>query len=142
MKDYSAHVIIEYKFWSLQVEEDQNYLGRCVVFCKRDDVLDLSETNQSEQQEFFQILREIKEILNLVFKPDLINYTFLSNKTPHLHCHIIPRYKSPREFMGTTFVDEKWGSNPYKGEYKSFISQEIYEGVRQKLVEAYKDRFL
>jgi|SRR3989344_1901040 len=136
--DYSKYIIKEYKFWSLQVNEDQSYLGRCVIWCKRENADDLAEITPGEQEELFKIIKNIKMVLHVAFEPDLINYTFLGNKTPHVHCHVIPRYKTPRELMGITFTDEKWGSNPYKGEYKSLIFSEVSEEVKQKLREIFQ----
>jgi diadenosine tetraphosphate (Ap4A) HIT family hydrolase len=47
----------------------------------------------------------------------------LSNTSPVIHIHIIPRYKESREFAGTVFKDQRWGKNyaPYD---RSFVIEE------------------
>ncbi len=44
-----------------------------------------------------------------------MNYAAMSNVSPKIHVHCIPRYKEPRIFEGMTFVDTRWGKNyaPY-----------------------------
>lgn len=140
MRHNPTLVVKDYKYWSLQVNEDQSYLGRSVIWCKREDADDLEEANPEEQEELFLILSELKRVLSKTFKPDLLNYTFLGNKSPHLHCHVIPRYRAPREFAGETFIDKKWGKNPYKGGYEAFVSPEVSEQVRVVLGRALEER--
>jgi len=35
-------------------------LGRCVVWCKREDALDLTDVTPEEQSELFLVLRDLK----------------------------------------------------------------------------------
>ena len=39
------------------------------------------------------------------------DYASLGNTFRHLHVHLVPRYREPREFLGLTFVDARWGRN-------------------------------
>jgi diadenosine tetraphosphate (Ap4A) HIT family hydrolase len=52
-----------------------------------------------------------------------MNYAALSNTSPAIHVHIVPRYKETREFAGTIFNDNRWGKNyaPYD---RSFVLEE------------------
>jgi len=43
MTDYSKFLVKEYTHWLVNVHENQGYLGRCVVWCKREDALDLAD---------------------------------------------------------------------------------------------------
>ncbi len=137
MEDFSQNVIKDYKYWTVFVCQDQTYLGRCVIWCKREEALDLADTTTEEQKELFVILKKLKESTIKAFRPDLFNYSFLGNKTRHLHGHFVPRYSSPREFGGLTFVDKKWGHN-YKTNESLFVPQEILETIRLKLKEGLK----
>jgi len=56
-------------------------LGRCVIWCKREDALDLTDATPEEQSELFLILRDLKEATKKAFQPDWFNYSFLGNET-------------------------------------------------------------
>jgi diadenosine tetraphosphate (Ap4A) HIT family hydrolase len=133
MEDFSKYIIKEYKYWTASVHQNQGYLGRCVVWCKREDALDLADATEGEQKELFTILRDLSEATKRVFQTDWFNYAFLGNEMRHLQGHFIPRYSSPRQFEGVTFTDERWGHN-YKTDHDFITSPEVLEAVRVKLL--------
>src|SRR3989344_2132779 len=124
MTDFSKYKIKYYKYWEVNLHENQGHLGRCVVWCKRQEALDLTEATKEEYDELLIIIRELKTALTRAFQPNWFNYAFLGNETRHLHCHIIPRYSSLRVFEGITFEDKKWGHN-YLTDYSFKISEEL-----------------
>jgi diadenosine tetraphosphate (Ap4A) HIT family hydrolase len=109
-------------------------LGRTYVWCKRDNALDLPDATEEEQEELFDILREVASVLNKAFKPDMLNYAFLGNVTHHLHGHILPRYAKPVEFNGQTFVDKNWGHN-YRTDPDFVTTPELLEAVKNRIKE-------
>jgi len=104
-------VINKYKYWTVKVFSNQEYLGRCVIRCDRENALDLTDATPEEQKELFKILKDLKSAIKKAFDNDWINYSFLGNSAKHLHCHVVPRYQSPRNFESKVFVDERWGNN-------------------------------
>ncbi len=121
--DYSKYLIKDYKYWSVQIFSNQSYLGRCIIWCKREDALDLTQATKEEREELFMIMNKLKEAVTKLFQPDWFNYAFLGNETRHLHGHFIPRYSQSKEFMGITFKDERWGHN-YKTDH-DFVTPDI-----------------
>src|SRR3989304_2118837 len=109
--DFSKDLVKEYKHWAIYVADNQGYLGRCVVWCKREDALDLTDATPEEQAELFLVLSDLREAARKVFQPDWFNYAFLGNGVRHLHGHFIPRYAKPRTFMGMAFEDKLYGNN-------------------------------
>ena len=75
------------------------------------------------EMSFSKIGEEVKTALKILFQPDKMNYAALSNTSPAIHVHIVPRYKDAREFSGKIFKDTRWGQNyaPYD---RSFILEE------------------
>jgi diadenosine tetraphosphate (Ap4A) HIT family hydrolase len=132
MEDFSRFLIKDYTYWSVYVHANQNYLGRCYVWCKREDAFDLPDANEEEQKELFQILRKLQEIIPKKFGADILNFAFLGNETHHLHGHVIPRYSKSIEFGGTTFIDKNWGHN-YKTDKEFNTTEEIINLVIKKL---------
>jgi len=118
--DYEKWLIKDYEHWGVYLHENQYYLGRCYIWAKRENALDFFDMSQEEQEEYFNIGRELKDVLNNLFNPDLYNYATLANVSPHLHTHVIPRYKDKRELSEITFVDGRWSKNyaPYNKDFK------------------------
>lgn len=132
MDSYGKFKIKEYKYWLINIHENQGYLGRCVVWCKRDDALDLLDATDEEKKELFEILERLKRAVNKSFQPDWFNYCFLGNGVRHLHCHFVPRYKEKRELNGFIFKDERWG-NSYRTDPDFTISSEILEKIKETI---------
>jgi len=136
-EEFIKNIIKEYKYWTVLAHSNQGYLGRCVVWCKREAAEELTEATDKERQELFLILAELKKALEQAFKPDVFNYAFLGNKTKHLHCHVVPRYKEPREFAGQKFEDKKWGHN-FETDWSISTPQDVVDQVKAKILEFLK----
>lgn len=134
--DYEKLKIKSFKHWDLYLHENQCYLGRTFVQLKDESgIEDFLDIKGEVREEFFQIGQSLKKALKTLFKPDKMNYAALSNASPVIHMHIIPRYKEPREFNGVIFKDTRWGQNyaPYD---RSFITSEsILFKIRDALKE-------
>ena len=131
-QDYSKSLVKEYQYWSVYVHENQGYVGRCVVWCKRENALDLTDATKEEREELFVILKTLQETLRACFHADWFNYAFLGNGTKHLHGHVIPRYAKPVEFMGLTFEDKHFGHN-YRTDHDFVTSEQLLQEVRSKI---------
>jgi diadenosine tetraphosphate (Ap4A) HIT family hydrolase len=103
--DYDKLKIKSYKHWDAYLNENQCYLGRVFLLLKTDEGIDDFLAIQGEtRDEFFLIGEEIKAALKILFQPDKMNYAALSNTSPAIHVHIVPRYKETREFAGMIFI--------------------------------------
>ena len=122
MTDFSRFKMKVYKYWSVFIHPNQGYLGRCVVWCNREDALDFADATEEESRELVSILKDLREVAKKAFQADWFNYALLGNETQHLHCHFIPRYSSEKTFAGTVFQDKLWGHN-YRTD-KGFITTE------------------
>ncbi len=134
-EDYSKLLIKDYKYWAIYIHDNQSYLGRCIIWCKRENALDLTEATPEEQSELFVVLNELRNALAKTFKPDWLNYSFLGNETRHLHGHLIPRYEKPQEFMGVVFEDKLYGHN-YKTDKDFITPPEVLSSIQTKIKEA------
>ena len=132
MNEFLKHKIKDYKHWGVYIHHNQSYLGRCVIWCKREDALDLADATIEEREELFIVLNDLRKALKKAFQPDWFNYAFLGNGTRHLHGHFIPRYKSERNFNGTIFSDERWGHN-YRTDHNFKISEDLTDKIRKKI---------
>ena len=72
---------------------DQYFYGRCLVILKCHEV-ELYNLTRDDRIRFFEDMIRVANALNVALNPDKINYAVLGNVVPHLHWHVIPRYKS------------------------------------------------
>ena len=127
-EEYKKFQIKEYTYWKIELHGNQCYLGRCIVMLKR-HIEDLFEISPDERDELFQIVPLLKESLNKSFNPDMLNYTSLGNEVQHLHLHVIPRYKTTRQFADADFNDKRWGSNPSPYDKNFKVTDDVYNEI-------------
>lgn len=141
---YQWSILKEYEHWTLLLyEKPTPFLGRAVIWLAREgDMQRLSQLEQAELLELQQILKEYEAALAHLWQPDHINYMWLGNffheHAGHGHMHLFPRYKEPRVFDGTTFVDEKYGAFhfPYKTPEFSRAQMELVCNALRKELKA------
>ncbi|MCD4785303.1 MAG: HIT family protein [Candidatus Eremiobacteraeota bacterium] len=76
----------------VRLKKDQYNRGYITVYFHdhKENITELSdEENLGLYQDMLKMAKAVKEI----FSPDHMNYLLMGNKVPHLHWHIIPRYK-------------------------------------------------
>ena len=71
--------------------KEQTYRGRCVV-AYRAHVNELFELSEPELALFTQDVARAAKAMKAAFNPAKINYGAYSDKLPHLHMHLVPKY--------------------------------------------------
>jgi diadenosine tetraphosphate (Ap4A) HIT family hydrolase len=101
---------------------EQTYSGRCnVVFDgHRKELFDLSK---EELSAFMMDVSRVAQAITRAFSPDKLNYGAFGDTMPHLHMHVVPKYKD-KENWGSTFV-----MNPAQ----VYLSDEEYSAMITKI---------
>lgn len=92
---------------TLYLFKEQTHRGRCVV-TYREHVNELFELPEAELNRFTQDVARAAKAIKQAFSPNKINYGAYSDKLPHLHMHLVPKYEggekwgAPFEMMPTT----------------------------------------
>ena len=137
--DYEKLKIKSYKYWDLYLHENQCYLGRAFAQLREDaGVEDFLAIHGEARDEFFQIGEDLKKALKTLFQPDKMDYAALSNTSPKIHVHLVPRYQESREFAGVVFQDTRWGKNyaPYDRSFQlnESVLFQIRDTIQQELI--------
>ncbi len=77
--------------------KDEFYPGYLRLILNR-HVAEMTDINAEESHIIFSTLLIIERHIIDILNPDKINLASLGNMVPHLHWHIIPRYKNDRHF--------------------------------------------
>lgn len=106
--------------------------GHCLVIPNR-HVNDIGKLSQEEYIELMGLLRETKEILQKILKPQGFNIGINLGRLAgagipeHVHIHVVPRWKGDHNFMPVTAGTK-------------VISQSLQD-IHKKLDDAFKNRY-
>ena len=87
---------------TLYLFKEQTHPGRCVV-AYRGHVNELFELPETELDLFMRDVARAARAIHTAFRPDKINYGAYSDKLPHLHLHLVPKFTGGPSW-GTTFT--------------------------------------
>ncbi|MDH6344085.1 diadenosine tetraphosphate (Ap4A) HIT family hydrolase [Parabacteroides sp. PFB2-12] len=102
---------------------EQTYKGRCVVAYK-EHAVELYELKGEELLAYMEDVNRVARAMKQLFNPAKINYGAYSDKLPHLHMHLAPKYVDGPDYGGVFVM------NPQK----VYLTDEEY----QKMVEDLK----
>ena len=73
------------------------YPGYCRVVWN-EHVKELTDLSAADRQEFMAAVFSLESALRQALKPEKMNLASLGNLTPHLHWHVIPRFRDDPAF--------------------------------------------
>ncbi|MDT8718720.1 HIT family protein [Clostridium sp. 19966] len=100
---------------------EQTYKGRCVVAYDK-HVKELYELNAEELAAFMGDVTKVARAIQKAFGADKINYGAFSDKLPHLHFHIVPKYEGGYSWGGTFEMNPSNNLKLSNEEYNDIIA--------------------
>ena len=107
-----------------KLNPDQFFKGYSFVTLKwhSEEIYQLSNKDRIS---FLEDMSNVAAALAKTLKPDKMNYELLGNGMPHLHWHLIPRYKT----------DPMWGRPIWTGtRHRKRLTQEDYEVLAKQIL--------
>ncbi len=104
--------------------DHQDYRGYCRVELI-DHKKEMTDLNEALRSKLMTCVFKVEEILKVIFKPEKINLASLGNKTPHIHWHVIPRFKEDPHFPNS-----HWGEKLIEGLHQAISVEEKKELIR------------
>ncbi len=75
------------------LNRDQFFSGYCFVVAK-EHVTELFHLDPVERATIMEEVTAVAAALAGAFRPDKVNYELLGNMEPHMHWHIVPRFRT------------------------------------------------
>jgi len=91
-------------------------------------IKEFSQLNDEEAIKLTLTVKKIEKTLLKELNPDKINIASLGNMVPHLHIHIIPRYKNDPWWPEATFCNKKRDFN-----YPLFNKENFKQKIKKAL---------
>ncbi|WP_291993566.1 HIT family protein [Candidatus Accumulibacter sp. ACC003] len=76
---------------------DADYPGFCRVVLNR-HLREMTDLPHKERMHLMTVVFAVETALRCLYQPDKINLASLGNVTPHVHWHLIPRWRDDRHF--------------------------------------------
>lgn len=97
-------IVWQDNFARVVVVDDADHPGFCRVIANR-HVKEMTDLETDGRDRLMRIVFEVERALRELLRPDKINLASLGNQVPHLHWHVIPRYRDDPHFPGPV-----WGA--------------------------------
>ena len=81
---------------------DPDLPGFCRVIWNR-HVAEMTDLSYGEREHLMSLVFAVEKAVRQVMQPDKINIAALGNMVPHIHWHVIPRYKDDAYFPGSVW---------------------------------------
>jgi Diadenosine tetraphosphate (Ap4A) hydrolase and other HIT family hydrolases len=105
---------------------EQSHPGRVIV-AYNDHVSELVDLRSDQRDAFFADVAEAARAVHEVYHPDKINYGAYGDLMPHLHFHLVPKYRDQFEWGGIFTM------NPQQAFLKDEEYQDAIKRLREKL---------
>ena len=105
--------------------KEQSHPGHCIVAYK-DHVSELVDISEEDRNAFFSDVARAAKAIHKAFHPNKVNYGAYGDGGCHLHFHLVPKYEGQFE----------WGGVFQMNPGKTFLSQEEYDGMIEKIKSA------
>ncbi len=85
--------VAELEYTYVLLNRDQFFTGYCFVVAK-EHITELFHLDRAVRTVVMDEVTAVAAAIAAVFKPDKINYELLGNMVPHMHWHVVPRFRS------------------------------------------------
>jgi len=106
--------------------KEQTYKGRCIVAYK-DHSKELFDLKGEELLAFMEDVNAVARAINEAYSPVKVNYGAYSDKLPHLHIHLAPKYVDGPDYGGVFVM------NPQKEYLSEAEYSEMINLIKSKL---------
>lgn len=98
-----GEVLHQAQAWRLVLADEPDWPGLLRLIWT-EHVVELSDLSEPQALELLQVLRRVERVLRDELSPDKVNVASLGNQVPHLHVHIVPRWRDDLTFPASIWT--------------------------------------
>ena len=115
---------------------DPDLPGFCRVVWNR-HVSEMTDLTYGEREHLMALVFVVEEAIRHVMHPDKVNIAALGNMTPHIHWHVIPRFKDDALFPGSVWSPRAQETPKALLDNRKRLSQALPEAIRWAISQMY-----
>lgn len=92
-----GEVVWESSLCRVVMVTDPDYPGFCRIILHR-HLQEMTDLPRQERTQLMNVVFAVETAVRSLYRPDKINLASLGNMTPHVHWHLIPRWRDDRHF--------------------------------------------
>jgi diadenosine tetraphosphate (Ap4A) HIT family hydrolase len=96
-KQTPHEILWQDEFCRVVLLNDLNYPAYCRVELL-EHIKEMTDLAPENRARMMKVVFAVETAMREIIQPDKINLASLGNKTPHLHWHVIPRFKDDKHF--------------------------------------------
>lgn len=127
-----CHPVSEQVLWAddehrivLAAEPDYPGFMRVIV---NQHVAEMTDLSAGRQRQLLDVLLVVEAAIRVELKPEKVNWASLGNYVPHLHWHVIPRFKDD-----ATWPDAVWASKRRESPHRLIDAATLTSYLTDKL---------
>jgi diadenosine tetraphosphate (Ap4A) HIT family hydrolase len=111
---------------------DPDLPGFCRVIWNR-HVAEMTDLTYGEREHLMSLVFAVEEAVRQVMHPEKINIAALGNMVPHIHWHVIPRYKDDAFFPGSAWSAKTQITSQETLNTRQNMAQELVSAIRSAI---------
>ena len=111
---------------------DPDLPGFCRVIWNR-HIAEMTDLTYGEREHLMSLVFAVEEAVRHVMHPDKVNIAALGNMVPHIHWHVIPRYKDDAFFPGSVWSAKTQITSQETLQTRQKLAQELVPTIRSAI---------
>jgi diadenosine tetraphosphate (Ap4A) HIT family hydrolase len=111
---------------------DHDLPGFCRVIWNR-HVAEMTELTYGERDHLMTLVFAVEEAVRHVMRPDKINIAALGNMVPHMHWHVIPRFRDDTFFPGSVWSGRLRETSEAVIAERRYRATELPQAIREEI---------
>jgi diadenosine tetraphosphate (Ap4A) HIT family hydrolase len=93
----------------------------------------MTDLSYGEREHLMTLVFAVEQAIRHVMKPDKINLAALGNMVPHIHWHVIPRYRDDAFFPGSAWSQRTQETSASAIEARQLLAKNLSAAVKSAI---------
>ncbi len=122
--------------------DDADYPGYTRVIW-RDHITEMTDLPAADRRHLMEVVEVVEEVQRAALHPDKVNLAAFGNMVPHLHWHVIPRWRDDRHFPDAVWAPPRIDAGAEPAGYIAHRQQTgaLLDSYHRELVQRLSVRF-